>query len=835
MGKVRHVPLELLSALADGELGGSEEREARQHVVACSPCAAELAAFAALDASLTATPAVPCAASLELRSALVDREADPAEARIVAAHLASCAGCRSEQAGWRLAETAIAALPAGMPSAATDTAIAAMTRSADRERPRIWPPSPVQVGLRGAIAAAVVVAILVGLIPGERAAPKQAAVPELAPAPQGKTALVAGVQLAVIHSKSNTLYLLRSSEGAVDAVDPTTYALRTQIAVGGRPTALALSEADDRILVLDSTAKTLTEIDPSVNRVVATIRVDVPGTPTSVQVDETNGKIIVGSVIAPPAAGPAPTPAATPGPAGQVTIIDTETRRIEQIKSIDVAPRLVVPDPSGKQTLLVSPGATTVVDASYNTIQTLPGGIAAAFDLEREWFAILSAEGTGSVLTFVGEAAPAALSLEGPPAAVTSMPDGGFAVLVEKGDGGRIYVVDTTGRGSAFVDVTIAGPDLEYDASAKRFTVAREGLVASAPLPGVVAVESPAPVTSAQPQPSASASPDAPATAAPSTSAEPAATPEPSASPAPIPTQQPQRAAVVVPGDVIDLGGGLYRLPLPAGMAPVITTTTATHVWFVDVQNSLNTLDIESGSVYRIAQLPGDASIRALGVGPDYLYAADVATRRLFLLDLETEMLSSVALPAVDVSAMTVSPGGVAWIAMPGSSQLLSFRPLSKRFEVTDVGATGIVALEADNAGRVWFSTQDGIGYYDYADRKVASLAWTQGRAHLLLAGARGTLWVATARGLVYSVKEDAVTFEAVVGGPAAALALDAKGRPWYLVFVSGLGFGYGGVSGHPSEAVVPGPAVGLALNSQGRAWLADPAGGFYLGVGDQR
>jgi len=396
VGKAWHPERELLSALADGELGPEEGKYAGLHAVGCAECTAQVASFSSLDHALAAPT--------------------------------------REELAWEALKRDLAALPSGAPSYRTDAAIAALTKEPPRARPRTWLPVPAPIGLRVAAAAAVVFAIVVGLIP-------TGTPPDQAEAPAQAEAYVAGVQQAVLHSKSNTLYVLRTEQGAVAAVNATTYEPRAVIAVGGRPSALALNLVRDTVLVLDSTAKTITEIDTNANRIIGSASVEISGTPTTMAVNETSGEIVVTSIPLPPS-GPRPAPPTpgAPAPAGQVAILDTVTKKLEQITSVDVAPSLVVPDPAGRQTLLVSPEATTVVDASYRPIMSVAGGIAAAFDLKRkDWFAVLGADGAGSKLTFVGDNVPAALQLEGAPSAIAPMPDGGFAVLVAKGAGGRIY------------------------------------------------------------------------------------------------------------------------------------------------------------------------------------------------------------------------------------------------------------------------------------------------------------------------------------------------------------------------------------------------------------
>jgi len=81
--------------------------------------------------------------------------------------------------------------------------------------------------------------------------------------------LVASVQQQVFNAKTNTLYILDADRGEVAALDASTKFEQARIVVGGKPSALALNELANRILVLDAVHKRLTEIDTSTNTVVS--------------------------------------------------------------------------------------------------------------------------------------------------------------------------------------------------------------------------------------------------------------------------------------------------------------------------------------------------------------------------------------------------------------------------------------------------------------------------------------------------------------------------------------------------------------------------------------
>ncbi|MDQ6855236.1 MAG: hypothetical protein M3046_16375, partial [Actinomycetota bacterium] len=233
--------------------------------------------------------------------------------------------------------------------------------------------SPVPIAFRsaGVLALAVLIAIGSTLF--------QAAAPTAEEAQSSEVAMVASIQRVVFDARSNTLYLLDTERAEVSAVDATTQSERARVSVGGRPTALALSAQSNRVLVLDATSKRLTEIDTTSHEIVATSTLVVTGTPTSLQVDPTNGRIVVASISS-AAAAPAVSPVTST--TGHVTFIDPVSKQGESVRAVDVAPQLVVLDAKGSQAMLLSASATTLVDAAtYRSVDTLPGGVAATFDV----------------------------------------------------------------------------------------------------------------------------------------------------------------------------------------------------------------------------------------------------------------------------------------------------------------------------------------------------------------------------------------------------------------------------------------------------------------------
>src|SRR5438552_15389105 len=167
MGSVgRHLEVELLSALAAGELDLSAMRDAREPLAACADCAGQLAGFRRLDDVLLTPAGLSCGAARELRSAFLDGELSADEAAIAQRHLDGCGACRAEQSAWAIVDSNIRSLPAAMPSAETDARVARLTAPSPRPRfPLSGPTALRPLALRGAVAAALVVAILIPLVP----------------------------------------------------------------------------------------------------------------------------------------------------------------------------------------------------------------------------------------------------------------------------------------------------------------------------------------------------------------------------------------------------------------------------------------------------------------------------------------------------------------------------------------------------------------------------------------------------------------------------------------------------------------------------------------------
>jgi hypothetical protein len=498
----------------------------------------------------------------------------------------------------------------------------------------------------------------------------------------------------------------------------------------------------------------------------------------------------------------------------------------------------VITDPQGKGALFVSPGATTVVDSSYQPQRALPGGVGAAYG-SAGWIAILGASGADAVLHLFGDGAPQPLRLTGLPLAVTAMPDGGFAVLLGSAGGkGRIVVIDQAGAPVGTTPVDQVGRDLTYDPKAKRFAVASGGTVFSAALPAGIVARPPEQSTS--PAPSAPPSlpviaPEEDGSPAPSPSVAPAlpSPPSPSAS---APVAVIPSAPAGVPKSAARISDSLYRVGL-GGELPVLTTSSRSHVWYLGRSNGLSAVDMSTGAVDRIADLPKDAQIREIAATEAYVFALDSIAGTIYVIDVTDRRVRAASLaPYRGATGLTTDGGSQLWFASSRTPELFSLDGHTRRLEVYDIGMQ--VEILAFDVGRgVWLSDgADRLGYYDFETGLATELTLRSvGSARSLLPDPSGTLWVGTTAGEVISVRER--TFETVAnaGRPIVALALDPSGAAWYVAASEAPGrFVYAPASGGAAARELPGPATSLTFNGA-LAWLADPLGGFYLGVGTPR
>ena len=817
MEATQHCSAETLSSLFDGELSLAEHAAARAHLSKCPSCTAELAAFGNIEAELQDTSSVACSAVLTSLSALADGEVSSLERAIAETHLMACGNCRSMSAGLRRVDVLIAALPKARPSATVDAAIAALGgRDRKRGTRRVQP----ILAWRAVAAIALIAAITHGstFLPANAPLPQQAGI-----APSG--ALVAS-QHVVFDERTNTLYLLNTQRADVTAVDSTSQAERARIAVGGTPTALALSSFTNRVLVLDATTKRLTEIDTASNLVIGYSTLDVTGTLTSMQVDSV-GRIVVASV-AQTVAAPTSTAAAA---IGHVTVIDAVTKQVETVTAVDVAPQLVILDAKGIQALLLSNDATTLVDASsYKSVARLPAGVAAAFDLAGRTVAVLSADGTSSKVSFRGDALPASLALPGRPLALIAMPNGGFAALVDRGSSGsEVEVIDSAGHLVSSSALTASGHNLTYDATTLRFAVSGDSNGALA-FSGASATAVSGPTSTSQTQVTTPGGPTTPAAKpTPSDAAAPAVT---------APIVDPALAAL--PPAARLSAAGTYRLALSDNRRPTLLAGAGRILWFLDQAKRFASIDTTSGVVTDLAQLPLDATFSRLLVGASYAYAIDQSNGRIALYSFATGRLDTFAFPFVTTaSTFSVGLDDRLWMGGGDSSTVLSLDPAAKHdVSAVDFRSSSVNTIFADSAGRIWYAdgATGAIGYFDQSRQTLVAVPVPQhGQVTALAMDRDGALWAGTANGELFAIRLGVARPAGSAGGPVAGLVRDGSGVVWSYAAGPGT-MVYRALSTNGGPRLAATTASSLAFDGRGRAWLGDAeSGAFYIVLNGDR
>jgi streptogramin lyase len=157
-----------------------------------------------------------------------------------------------------------------------------------------------------------------------------------------------------------------------------------------------------------------------------------------------------------------------------------------------------------------------------------------------------------------------------------------------------------------------------------------------------------------------------------------------------------------------------------------------------------------------------------------------------------------------------------------------------------DLNDARVSALAIDRQGRVIYA-DDGRGRLGTLDPTTGRLFEVplarSGSTTALIVDASGTFWIGTSTGDLYSSTNDRRGLVRNVRSPVTSLALDQKGRAWFLAPIpNGIpGFGYAPADGSEAVRTIPGPAVGLSFNHVGRAFSADPRGAFYVATEDGR
>ena len=514
---------------------------------------------------------------------------------------------------------------------------------------------------------------------------------------------------------------------------------------------------------------------------------------------------------------------------GSLTVLDGATKKVETVRDLSIAAEVLVFDTSGNRAALVSPAGTTLLDASYKAVSTLPGGIGAAFGVGGgDRIAVLSAKGGGTTLTFGGRGAPIDLSLPGTPRAITALPDGGFLVLVDLGGKSRVSYIAPDGHEAANTDIAIAGEDLSYDVATKRFSVAGHSGVASANVPTtLVAAASAAPTASpsSAPQSSASASP------APTASASPTASPSPSPSASTVvaasPTANPLALAATA-------GPSFVHIDLPGSRQPVSVAKSGERLWILDDRNNVVTLDMTTGETFTVNSLPSGTQISFWAAGRGYAYGVDTRGQ-LHVVNAATEVVSSLAMNFLKpVSSVAVGPDDRLWIGLKDAPYLLAFDPETWKMATFDLGPARISELAVDALGRVLYvdDARGTVGAYVPQTGRLTEVFFARrGTTTGLVVDNTSTMWLSTSAGEIFSIRGGVAKLTIGLQRPVTTLALDAAGRAWYLApLPSGaVGFGYAAADSGQGGHTIAGPALSLSFNALGRAWLADPRGGFYV------
>ncbi|MEK7426103.1 MAG: hypothetical protein AAB131_19955, partial [Actinomycetota bacterium] len=296
---------------------------------------------------------------------------------------------------------------------------------------------------------------------------------------------------------------------------------------------------------------------------------------------------------------------------------------------------------------------------------------------------------------------------------------------------------------------------------------------------------------------------------------------------------KPSGAPLPVPAGATLAWTGMYRVELPYGKRASIAAIDprGTRIWFVDQNRTLNAMTPDGYKVFPIAQLPGGANIDALVVGYEYVYALDRAGVQLYQVSLATELLTwqSVGLLR-DGIGFSVTPNDVLWFGR--NDQLISYDPRTKRIAVVGTGASAITAVTTDSAARVWFAGgRDVVGAYDTRTARLTEYVLPRrGAATALAVDGRGSLWVATDGGELFSLSDGVLQLSARAAA-GTTFSVSRGGTAWTLRNGPAGGL-YAPVDGSRTVDVVPGSVGALIFDQSGRAWLLDRTSGvFYATV----
>ena len=808
-----HPGFELLSAYRDGETTPAEVALVSGHLHSCSACRNTVASFDALDRTLTAVPTIACGVALPLISAQLDGEASPHEAAIAGQHLRNCPDCGAARASWQALGPALAALPSGVPSAATDARIRAL---AHRRRPAFGAPRFGDLAGRGALRAVAVAAVLVmlvsiGLQPGR---PAQ----EVGITPAGEIALVASVQ-QVFDPGTGLLYTLQGApSSAVVVRSVATQRDVATISVGGAPAFMALNTEIHTLYVVDPLARAYIEIDTEQQTVRDRVSLAVAGTPTTIRVDAGTGKLVVTTA----ASLNAPTPKGA-----QLAVFDPTSRTLDSVQQLDVTPIAVVLAQKSNRLFLLGATSTDVLSAAtYERIDRIDGGaLSIAASATGGADAILSRRGATARLSFYRGSGSA--DFAGTPVSVVPLPDGGFAVLYDVVDGGRIALVapDGTARGLTFA-VPGSARGLGFDPQSQRFFDASGAIVASAATGTIVAVVAPTQPPSPPPSAASTTAPQTTPAAAPTVVTAPPAVVVVIAPTTGIGVAVPTPAPSLFPGAILS-SVGLYRYEMAGGVAPLAVVSGAGgRIWFAGADGTIRTVDPATGAVGLVKQLGSDARVGLLAYGGGRLFALDTAHGTLFTLNTADLAVQQTGAPfGRSITGIDVGPDGRLWLATSAYSGLVVYDPRTTQYEFVAIGRNeSPTAVSVDGANRVWFydRSRSAIGSYEPSTKLLTYLYLpASDQVTAVRADRSGNVWLGTAAGAVSKVFAGALTSVSTAGGSVVAFAPTPDGSVVALYDV-GLSTLFGRPGG--GLTVASGGVHSLAVDGYGRAWLGDSA-----------
>jgi hypothetical protein len=758
-----HPDLPTLSAFLDGEdLPG--RAAVRAHVTDCALCAVLLRELAHADELLASGLPLECAAYRTLLSAEADGESGPEERMLLQRHVLRCWSCAAELEAWRFVDGALRAMPLRSPPPHVDRAIAGRAR----RRPGLALPRIAAGGGLAVATAALVVAMSLGSLPE---APQDAP-PEAA----RQTVFVAALDQIVVNSMTGRVYVLQPQRAVVRVYDVATRELLREIDLGGQPVSIDLHEAMNFVYVLDAESKSIQTIDGQSNAVVARAPVNVSGRPTSLQVDQKQNRIVVGAT-------------ATDGSAkGEVAMGSTGLTGASTVSTVEVTPQNVAFDTQANLVFVTGRDATLVLDGStHATVDRIDGPVVGlAVSARGGLTALARNEDDRGELAFFGRSVPS-VYLGGRAKAVTAVPSGGFAVLVESTSGSRIVLVTETGVISGEIAAAGDGRGLAFAGNSGSFAVlGAGGLTVTAPVAQV-----PAPTQSAEPAPMQSAEPTATQSAEPTATQSAPAEPSPSAaapsSAAPSSTEPPSSAAQPaqqrpdVPGDAVLASQAIYRLDVQGGRVPSLLVSGGRRIIFVDADRWLNAIDTRTGAVTALAQLPSAHHPTLAATFASRVYLFDRSATQLLVFWPAEGRFTEVAVPlGTAVVGMTIAPNGHLWFATRAQG-LLHYDTQTGAFAlVKPEGVRDVGVVFADPSGRVWFGGAGVVGHYEPSTGRAWRLEWPESTNSFGI-DRDGIVWAGTEGGHLVGFRSTNIVATAGAPGRIERLISGPGGDGWFV------------------------------------------------------